>query len=117
MGLVRDIPLLPPHGAGKGLESPDGAERPFPQTACQDADEEDEEEEEDQVRASGAHWDQVISTGQGGQCTWPWPGGTGAAQRLLVALNNQPCPHRGSGDSGKASWRWGFGAAWINGWG
>lgn len=23
VGLVRDIPLLPPHGDGKGLESPD----------------------------------------------------------------------------------------------
>ena len=117
MGLVRDIPLLPPHGDGKGLESPDRAERPFLQTACQDAEEEEEEEEDDQVRALGTGWDQVISTGQGGPCTWPWPGGTGAAQRWLVALNNQPFSHRGSGDSRKASWRWGFGVAWINGWG
>lgn len=42
----------------------------FPQTACQDTDE--EEEEEDQVRAQDANWEQavqVVSPGQGGQGT------------------------------------------------
>lgn len=69
-GYQSSFPLLPPTEGRRGRRAQTELSALFLQTACQDA---DQEEDEDQVRATGANWDQaaqLVSMGRGGQCAW-----------------------------------------------